>query len=376
MKGQPIRVLYVVSSLKRSGPINQLLNLVVNLPNDGFSPMILTLSPEGAPSMWQEFQDRGIRPETMALSRLRGLTAGRPTLLRTIRTHQPQILHTAGIRADGLGARCARYLPCISTLHTNLAHDYVMKYGALRGRLMAVLHWRNLCRFAGIAAVSAEIGELARQRGLSVTVIPNGVDTRRYSPAAAEQKRDARRKLNIPVDHQAFVAVGALIALKDPLTVIRAFRKARNGRPWSLVLLGEGALRPVCEREAGADSHIHFAGQVANVVDYLHLADYFISASTAEGTPYAVLEGLACGLPVCLSDIPAHRALLPPANGAGFLFPVGDDDSLADRLLHLTREDLHCLRKCALESIQHEFSAEVMSQRYQKLYASILGSLN
>ena len=74
-----------------------------------------------------------------------------------------------------------------------------------------------------------------------------------------------------------------------------------------LLLIGDGPLREACA-EQGVDS-VLVTGQVDNVQDYLRASDVYVSSSMTEGMPLGVLEAMACGLPVLLSDIAAHREL-------------------------------------------------------------------
>jgi len=368
-----IRVLYVVSTLKRSGPTSQLLNLSSGLSRDRFEARVLTLSPESQDSMWDDFCDRGIKPQSLGLSRVRGLLFGGQALRGAVRTYAPHIIHTQGIRADTYGAYCVRDTPCIATLRTDPDIDYVRRYGTLFGRVMTSIHWRSLARLTVVVACADEIAALVTPHNRHVSVIYNGVDTRQYTPAKADAKLELRRQLGIRPDDTVFVVVGPMIFGKDPLTVVRAFQRGRNGSSWTLLFVGDGSLRQDCERESGSGLSIRFCGQVRNVRNYLQVADCLVSASKAEGLPNAVMEGLACGLPVCLSDISPHRTLLEHTDGAGCLFPVGDVDALAGRMRELTHRDPHRMRECALKRVRQTFSAERMANQYQELYESLVG---
>jgi phosphatidylinositol alpha-mannosyltransferase len=61
-----------------------------------------------------------------------------------------------------------------------------------------------------------------------------------------------------------------------------------------------------------------------------------VSCSTVEAFGLPVAEGLAMGAPVVCSDIPAHRELVERA-GAGEIFPVGDDEALAEAFCRALR---------------------------------------
>jgi glycosyltransferase involved in cell wall biosynthesis len=65
---------------------------------------------------------------------------------------------------------------------------------------------------------------------------------------------------------------------------------------------------------------------------FYHMADLYISASHVDGSSVSLMEGLACGLPCIVSDIPANREWV--TNGVnGWIFPDGDANALADIIL-------------------------------------------
>ncbi len=92
-----------------------------------------------------------------------------------------------------------------------------------------------------------------------------------------------------------------------------------------------------------------------------------MSASRAEGLPNAVLEAIACGLHVVLSDIGAHRELLELAPSAGELFGTGDNQALIAAMRRAVSRTTD-VAGLAPAGIAELFGAERMSQRYQELY--------
>ena len=68
-----INIGYIVSTLRRSGPIMQLLNIVKYLDRDNFNPIVITLSPEGRDSMREKFSQAGIPIVSLNLSRMEGI---------------------------------------------------------------------------------------------------------------------------------------------------------------------------------------------------------------------------------------------------------------------------------------------------------------
>ena len=199
-----------------------------------------------------------------------------------------------------------------------------------------------------------------------ITVIRNGIDT-----AAPELDRRAWRE-RLAVDDRAFVAcmVANLHALKDHVTLLHAWRKVvndfeNNERSPLLVLAGrrDGAYESLTALAADLklNGTVRFAGHVSDVPGLLGASDVSVFSSRSEGCPNAVLESMAAGLPVAGTDIEGIREIVGP-NGAQFLTPAGDADSLASVLLQLAKDPELCTRNGAQnrERIRERYDAERM----------------
>jgi glycosyltransferase involved in cell wall biosynthesis len=219
-----LKVLYVVSTLKRCGPTNQLYGIVKHLDRKLFTPVVLTLSPEGKDSRWQDFVALGIDVRTLGLGRLAGVFRGGAALREHIASIAPDVLHTQGIRADSLCMRLfGGNIPQVATLRNYPFKDYVMSYGALQGGLMARWHLHHLGQVPVVALVSHAIhgmlgGSLKRAR-----VVQNGVDVDRYHVVNSTERGFLRERLGLPRDARIFISTGHLDPRKDPITVLDGF---------------------------------------------------------------------------------------------------------------------------------------------------------
>lgn len=118
--------------------------------------------------------------------------------------------------------------------------------------------------------------------------------------------------------------------------IARGFALAARQIPeLRLALLGSGsqarAIREILRR-AGVEAQVFFGGQVPNdrLVHFYRSADLYLSASHSDGSSVSLMEALACGLPVLVSDIPGNREWIGnEPDGAGWLFRDGDADALA-----------------------------------------------
>jgi glycosyltransferase involved in cell wall biosynthesis len=123
----------------------------------------------------------------------------------------------------------------------------------------------------------------------------------------------------------------------------RAFVKAARLCPQlQLCMLGSGSmasqLRLIFE-EGGVIERVRFPGQIgqADLPGYYRSADLYVSASHTDGSSVSLLEALACGLPVLVSDIPGNREWVEP-DVQGWLFPDWEVDALAQGILNAFQE--------------------------------------
>ncbi len=362
-----IRVLYIVSTLKKSGPINVLYNIVKYIDRSKVQVNIITLSPETNNSLLMDFSKLGAKIYSLNYSRVKGVLLNYKGIDKLINEIDPDIIHSHGIRGDTICSRLKDRLT-FTTLHNFPYDDYPMRYGNIFGRLMANKHLKIISKLDFPISVSNSISEKYKNKGLKTLTIQNGVDKKIFLKATPEKKLKLRKQLNIPLNKNIFVSVGHLSKIKDPLTIIKAFKSSNINQDSVIIFLGDGELFEDCKKMARSEKAIIFAGRVKNVEKYLQAADYFISASTSEGLPNAVLEALSSGLPVCLSDIPSHKEILGICNKAGKVFKSQEPRDLIQKIEMLIAEDYTQLSDFAHQIVSHKLNAELMSMSYLQFY--------
>ncbi len=191
--------------------------------------------------------------------------------------------------------------------------------------ILAVWHHSS-----GLLANSDGLAALARQTWpeAPITVIPNGVDTERFTPPADRLRPAAPLRL---------LCVGRLARQKGFRYALEAL--ARSHAPSVLRIVGDGPERPALEQQAamlGIGRRVEFAGwaERSELPAHYRWADVLVLPSFAEGMANVVLEALAAGLPVIASDVYGNRDLVRTGEN-GLLVPPGDAGAIAaaiDRL--------------------------------------------
>ena len=362
-----VRIAYIVSSLKRCGPMVQLLGLIQGLNRERFQPSIITLSPEPEDTMIQSFLENDVKINSLGLKRRESFLGGK--LRKQLSEISPMIVHSHGIRADFLAATFLQDYYTCNTIHSFAFEDYGLTYGRVMGSLLARQHCRFIRRIIVPISCSRTVADkLARSVQIEPEVVPNGVDTKVFVPVTTEEKLMLRKKLGIPLDCTLFVSTGNLSVLKDPVTLIKGFQQAQLANS-KLVVLGDGPLKDVLAKEA--DDSVIIAGKVSNVHQYLKAADVYVSCSQSEGLPMAVLEAMSTGIPVVLSNIDSHREVLQDQQRAGLTFPTGDATELATQLRKLMGMNVGEMGRQARKIVLDNYSYATMSKGYQDIYESI-----
>jgi glycosyltransferase involved in cell wall biosynthesis len=257
-------------------------------------------------------------------------------LAATVRDVDPQVVHLHSSMAGLCGRLVVRRRR--ATLFQPHSWSFFAREGAAR---RAALAWeRGGARWADLVLCVSEQERAAAQRaGLAVrtAVVPNGVDLERFRPADAAGRAATRRRLGVG-QAPLVVCVGRLHRQKGQHRLLDVWPAVRERVPEAvLALVGEGADRPALQERAVPGCRL--VGATSDVVGWLHAADVVAQPSVWEGMSLALLEAMACGRSVVVTDVPGNREVVQ--GGVGAVVPPDDPQALADALVaRLLRPDL------------------------------------
>jgi glycosyltransferase involved in cell wall biosynthesis len=226
-------------------------------------------------------------------------------IIRLIRARRPDIVQTWLRKMDilgGIAAQCLRVPWVLSERSSSLWYP-----ANLRNRLRVCLGVRAQAIVANSGGGDAYWGACGGKRARR-HVIHNGLPWDEIHQAPSY-----RPDSGSPEDKQKIVLyAGRMNSAKNMNNLISGIRGAAGQVLLSAHMCGEGILRTDVNdliRHNGLTGTISLQGYVPDVWSWMKGADVFISLSLVEGQPNAVLEAIACGCPVVLSDIAAHREI-------------------------------------------------------------------
>jgi glycosyltransferase involved in cell wall biosynthesis len=292
-----------------------------------------------------------------------GLSFALARRLRELRLDAVHLQHFLALNKLGLPARLAGIRRVVVTEHSVLDASQ-----SRAGRLRIRLNWRLA---STVTVVHEGIKEyLCRHLGIPerrVEVIPIGIETERYRC----DDRLARRTALGFGEEMVFIFVGRLAPVKNVPGLVDAFLavQSRSRMPSRLLIVGDGEDQAAVR--ASIESHpfghrVVLAGEQADVRPYLAAANVFVLNSRSEGTPRALLEAMAMGLPaICpaVGNIPSMIA------GRGWLTDSSNPVSLENAMRYVLQNAavvIEAGRGCT-NYVRENFDTRRSVDRYRQL---------
>ncbi|MGI8411702.1 MAG: glycosyltransferase family 4 protein [Solirubrobacteraceae bacterium] len=196
--------------------------------------------------------------------------------------------------------------------------------------------WYGVRHATRLQALSAEIaGELAEigVRKERIVEIPNGIDVDEFTPVDDVQRAQLRTKLRLPRDTTVVLFVGRFVYYKGIDDLLRAWQEV-NGNDVRLVIVGATK-----DDELDAPPGVIVRRWVKSALEYMQAADVFVQPSHADGMSNAVLEAMACGLPIVAFEHGATHDFIEH-DRESVLVPARDTAALAAALNRLSNDAL------------------------------------
>jgi glycosyltransferase involved in cell wall biosynthesis len=353
------------------------LHLTAKLDGGGAERQLAYLAPELA-RMGHEvhlaYSDKGThkpKPSGVVLHHLKAVSNYDPLLpwqlIRLARLIKPDVIHTWILQMDILGGMAARLrgIPWI-----------------LREPSSAVAYrptWKQRLRVRVAAGATAIVSnssggddywgtQLPRSRRY---VVPNGLPVEEIDRTVAALPTGLAKP-----EPPIVLYVGRLVATKNLKAFLEALAYVTQQQSVVGILCGEGPQRcelEVLRRKLKLDADVQFTGQLppTSVWALMKKASVFVSLSAYEGCPNTVMEAIACGCPLVLSAIGAHREILDE-RCALFVDPFHIQQTAGAILQALCNADASRGRASIAKQRTKEWSIAEMARNYERVYQEII----
>jgi len=364
-------VVMLISGLEVGGAETEMVQLSEELGERGWTVRVVTLLPPTG--LAERLRAGGIEVSGLAMTRGRPSLRGVLKLRRRLAQWRPDVLHSHMFHANIL-ARLVRKLVRVPAQISTAQN--IDEGGPWRERLY---RWTD--RWADLTTQVSEAGaERYLARGLvaagKMRVVRNSVDPDKFAhqPGARLQIRE---ELDLG-DRFAWLAVGHVEPQKDYPNMLRAFAEGKETQGDSrLLIAGRGSQLDEMTRLAadlGVEEQVSFLGMRGDIARLLSAADGFLMSSAWEGTPLALLEATAAGLPAVATAVGGNAEVVVDGEG-GWIVPPGDSSALAEairRMVALPRAQRRQFGQRARARTLEKYSLTRTVDRWEEIYRALL----
>jgi glycosyltransferase involved in cell wall biosynthesis len=295
-------------------------------------------------------------------------------ICRLARRRRAQIIHTFFEKSEVVGWLTSRFSPI--PVWVTSRRDLGFKRKKVYRRIFK-LSSRGCARV--IANCLAVKDQAVREENLpaeKIEVINNGLDLSPYE--MPPQNGSLRKELGLSRDTPL---VGMVANFNFEIKGHRYFveaAKALSDRSTgaAFLLVGDGPLRKSYEQmahELGLKEKIRFLGKRNDVPSILSGLDISVLSSTSEGLSNVILESMAAGKPVVVTNVGGSSELVRDGIN-GCLVPPADSRAMAEAIENLLRNPRQAVQmgRVGKSMVQDKFSQKQMVENYEKLYVSLL----
>lgn len=376
---RPIRVVLLTTSIEFGGIERFLLNLVRHMGGGvEFSVVVFTRSDTKDKTFFDHLQALGVRYEAIYVD------AFKPKYLNALRnvaevgavlrSREFDLIHSHGYRADVIGLILSKLLglPLVSTCHGFIFNDR-------RLRMYIGLNVFLLRYCATVIAVSATMKQDLVTKGVrasKIRVVTNAVCSV-TGGSNRVSRREVRSREGFEDSDFVFGYVGRLSEEKGLDHLMRAACSlSAEKRTARLLIVGDGPRRETLEqfvRDHRLDDRVAFVGFQSDTSDWYSAMDAFVLPSLTEGTPMALLEAMAHGLPVIATSVGGVPAVL--TNGEdGLLVPPADADRLSMAMKQILADCTlrETLSSGALRTVRDRYNVEAWTGKVREVYVATM----
>jgi glycosyltransferase involved in cell wall biosynthesis len=375
-----INILFLIDWFHRTGGTEKhLVQLIAGLPVDRFRCTVVAFD-MGVNPLLDELRARDVPVIHLPVGReyVPNAAVQAWRLSRLVRRNRYDIVQTFHQKADTFGALIA-WLSGARRLVSSKRDT-----GDLRKPLHVFLNrrLRSLFQEFIVVAEAVRVAVVARDRlpEARVTTIYNGVDLRKFSPASAQQRFEARTRFGF--DSGDFV-VGMVAGFRPEKSHDVFFAGLAQALSWiptlKVLAVGGGELLSQFQKQISHSKlaqRVVFTGELPDVLPCLWSMDVAcLTPGSNEGFSNALIEQMAVGLPLIVTDVGGNaEAVIDGVNG--YVVPVGDAAALSTALIRMyqNRETQRAMGRASRQRAEARFSLDRMCAEHARLYQALFSA--
>jgi len=363
-----IRILRIIARLNIGGPALHVTHLARELNPDRFTTRLVTGNvgkDEGDMGDLARDLDWRVIPE---LGREVSPADDFVTLLKLwklMRQWKPHIVHTHTAKAGAVGRIAAKLAGVPIIVHTFHGHTFHGYWGKV-GSHFTINIERALSLITNkVIAVSDGVRDDLIQYRIAtpqkILIVPLGLD---LEPFARQPRADAATP--------TIGIVGRLVPIKNHALFLQMARlMIADGFRGRFMIVGDGELRGELESRArDLGDRILFSGWRRDLVNVYSGMSVVVNTSLNEGTPVALIEALASGVPVVATAVGGVPDVVRDGE-TGYLAPSGDARALANQVNKALRDGTSIAHRAQVEVLK-KFSKERLIQNVEGLYENLI----
>lgn len=379
MKG---RILYVIGSLDVGGAERHVTQVSIKLKERGWEPEFFVLTMGGPLTDNLKrcgIPIYGVRLPTWVVklvsnARLRArltLLLTSIVLIKTIWLRRPTVLHFFLPAAYIIGGLVSLFAIVPTRIMSRRSLNHYQSAYPISTKIELFLHSRMDMVCGNSLAVLKDLEDEGVDEK-HLRLIYNGIDMASFTGPFDRSKERIQKE--IPERSFVFVLVANLIPYKGHADLIEALARIKDDLPehWLLLCLGRddgiGASLKAHAEKLGLNEHIRFLGSRPDVNDFLRLADVGLLCSHEEGFSNAILECMAAGLPMVVTDVGGNAEAVVDGE-TGYVVPAHSPESLADAILRMNKQgELIRMGAKARQRAEELFSMTACIDGYEAMY--------
>ncbi len=385
MKTTRIRILRIQSRICIGGPAIHTELLSVHLPKDRYQTLLLGGSLEKREqSVLDAIKSKGVDARVLPVMKrdispwhdLRSII----NVYQQIRKYKPHIVHTHTSKAGTVGRVAAIFAGTPVILHTFHGHAFENYFSKVKTRIFIWIE-KFLSHFSHrlIAISPGQKNDLCHRFHIAppqkVEVIRLGFDLSRFQPVKSLQ---IKTKLGLESTEYLGALIGRIVPIKNhvlALKVVRFLRQEKNV-PFHLLIVGDGEEKESLEQKAldmGVRPFVHFMGWTTLIEEVYNGIDVLLLTSLNEGTPVAIIEAMACKVPVVATAVGGVGDLITEGE-TGCLAKSNDEKELAEKVKFLFEnpEKSHYIVTRAFEFAHRHYHYDRLIDQVDTLYQTLL----